>query len=53
VRSYMWFRVLGNQSAVVEVRKRMVPSEVDEAERLARQQIARQSARTIPGPEKK
>lgn len=51
VRSYMWFRVLGNQPAVVEVRKRMVPTEVDEAERLASQQLARQRGR-IPAPEK-
>ena len=51
VRSYMWFRVLGNQRAIVEVRKRMVPTEIDEAERLASQQLARQSG-TFPAPPK-
>jgi TPR repeat protein len=51
VRSYMWFRVLGNQRAIIEVRKRMVPTEVDQAERLASQQLARQAG-TFPAPPK-
>jgi hypothetical protein len=43
VQSYLWYRVLGNQQGVIQARRRMTPSEVDEAERLAREQLARQS----------
>jgi TPR repeat protein len=43
VQSYLWYRVMGDQASVARVRRRMVPSEVNEAERLAREQIARQT----------
>lgn len=43
VQSYMWFRVLGDQKNLLVVRRRMLPSEVDQAEQLAREQVARQS----------
>jgi TPR repeat protein len=45
VQSYMWFRVLDDRKALLTVRRRMIPSEVDEAERLAREQIARQTGK--------
>jgi hypothetical protein len=43
VRSYMWYRVLGDKEGIARVRRRMTPSEIDEAEQLAREQLAAQS----------
>jgi TPR repeat protein len=43
VHAYMWYRVIGDQEGLLKVRRRMVPSEVNEAEKLAREQIARQT----------
>jgi hypothetical protein len=42
VKAYMWYRVLGNQEGLLQVRRRMIPSEVNEAEALAREQLERQ-----------
>ena len=45
MRAYMWYRVLGNETAADQVRRRLTTPEITEADGLAREQLQKQAAK--------